>query len=277
MLGFLPSLLSLSSYGLNTTIAKKAINEMGRYKSICYVYLFMFVFLVLFFFLAGIAIEIPFWILPLILAQVVIGTVAIIARYRALELGRAAVVSPLSKLSVILVFIIGIFVFGEQPSAISIFGASLVIIGSVILALEKGRLEKGAGYLTITIILWGVYFSMLKIFVETLGAFQATLVLEIGIMLMIWTYYTARGRDLSIPKKGTATVMLSGLLSAAGAYTYNISIGMIGIALTGGIVAATPVLNAIFARFILQEKLSKAKYLAILLSLAGMILVILFK
>ncbi len=277
MLDFFPSLLSLFSYGANTSVVKKAINEAGRYKTISYVYLFIVILVSLLFLISGNLLEIPHSLIPLIFVQVAIGTVAIIVRYKALEIGRASVHAPLLKLNVILVFIIGIFFLGESPSVMSVLGASLVMVSSTIIALEKGRLEKGVKHLAITIILWGVYFSMLKIFVEAMGALQATLVLEAGIMVMVWAYYLVRDRDLGFPEKGRLTIMLSGLLATVGAYAYNLSVAAIGVALTGAIVAATPVLNAVFARLILQEKLSKAKYLAIVLSMLGMVLVIMFK
>lgn len=268
---------SLLSYGTNNTVLKKALNETGWHQSIIYVYLTIAAILSLVFFFGDYSLYVPDYIVPLLLLQILIGTVAILARYKALEMGRTSVITPLSKLNVIIVFAAGIFVFGESASLFSIIGVLLVLTSGVILAVDNGKFEKGSNYLAITIILWGIYFSMLKIFVETLGVLQTTLVLEAGIMLSVWGYCAIRKKNLHFPEKGGKMVILSGMLAACGTYMYNLSIEAIGIAITGAIVAATPVINAILARIFLDEKLSISKYLAVLLTVIGVVLLAIFK
>ena len=54
--------------------------------------------------------------------------------FRALQLGRASVVAPIDKLSVVLVAIFGVLFLHERPSAAAWFGIALIGAGAVIVA-----------------------------------------------------------------------------------------------------------------------------------------------
>jgi transporter family protein len=55
--------------------------------------------------------------------------------YRALQLGPAARVAPIDKLSVVLVALFGAAFLGERPSAVNWSGVALIAIGAVLVAL----------------------------------------------------------------------------------------------------------------------------------------------
>lgn len=57
--------------------------------------------------------------------------------YRALQLGPASKVAPIDKLSVALAIILAIVFLGEKPTYGTIIGGSLVVAGSLVLALAK--------------------------------------------------------------------------------------------------------------------------------------------
>lgn len=56
--------------------------------------------------------------------------------FRALQLGQAAQVAPLDKLSVVLVAIFGVVFLGERLSAVNWAGIGLVLVGTLLVALR---------------------------------------------------------------------------------------------------------------------------------------------
>lgn len=59
-----------------------------------------------------------------------------LAYYRALQLGDAARVAPLDKLSVVLVAIMGALFLGEKLSAINWTGVALIALGAILVAIR---------------------------------------------------------------------------------------------------------------------------------------------
>ena len=68
-------------------------------------------------------------------------------------------------------------------------------------------------------------------------------------------------------------VLGGGIAIAAGTLAYTLSVQAVGIVLTAMMIAAVPVVNAIFARVILKERLDRVKYVSILLLMVGLVLI----
>ena len=63
--------------------------------------------------------------------------------YRALQIGQAAQVAPVDKLSVMLVMIMGVLFLGEKLSARQWLGGAAILIGVILVAMPPGK-EKTA-------------------------------------------------------------------------------------------------------------------------------------
>ncbi len=270
-------LASLFSLGCNSAVSKKSIHEAGRYRAVVYFYILLTIMLLAAATLLDMEWSIQQGVVPLLVVQIAIGAVAVLARYKALEKGQASIIGPLAKTHVVLVLLIGLFVFGEELGTSQLLGMGVVLAASAVMSvaeLGKGRLEAGFPYILITVIGWGIYFSMIKLVVLALGAFKATVVLESGITLTVLLYYFARGRDLSLPhKEGAQLIAASSVLVFIGSMAYNFSVAELGIVLTAAILSGTPIVNAVVSRALLKEKLTKEKHAAILLLVAGLIVI----
>jgi drug/metabolite transporter (DMT)-like permease len=216
------------------------------------------------------------FVVPILLLNIFIGAIAIIARYKALEQGKASIISPLSKSYVLLVILIGVIFLGETLTLGKAFGSLLILVSAAIISFEgksiKGfKLEQGVPFLAITIIGWSIYYSLLKPIVAALGPFQATLFLEIGITAMVLSYAVLRKKNTSLPnQQASQFILANGFLVFIGSMMYNFSVASIGVVLTAIILSATPAVNLIASRILLKEKLSAMKYAAILLLVLGL-------
>jgi drug/metabolite transporter (DMT)-like permease len=280
MLEFLPALGSLLSYGSVSPSSKKAINELGRHKSIVYAYLAMVVLLLLGAVVLNISIEFPEYLLPGYLLQIVIGGLGAITAYKALDYGKASITSPISKVYVILVLAISIVFLGEQLTAGQVTGSLLMVGAAIVLALDsKGELKpkKWMLYLGISMLCRVYYYTFIKTFVTELGPYLATLSLELGIVVFVIAFHAVRGRDLSPPKISKVRfAAVSGTLIFFGSLAYSLSVAYIGAALTAAISAGTPIVNAAVSYFLLKEKLDTYKYAAIILVVLGLTMIVLF-
>ncbi len=274
MLNFLPAVGSVLCFGSGGALAKKAIEILGRYRAIVYFYAVFAAILIgaalLFRIDIGLADDL---ILPYI-AQITIGAFAIICFYKALEKGKASVLAPLGRLHVLLVMLAGVVIFGEMLSAKQIAGSLLMIGSAVVIAMDswKGmKMEKGIPYMPFAVAGWAYYFSFLKIFVEAMGPFAATVVVELGVAFIVIAYHMLRRRNLSVPSlKDARFTIANGTAVSIAALFYNISIDGIGVALTAAIVAGAPIVTAVISYFMLGEKLDAYKYAAIVLMVVGL-------
>lgn len=274
MLEFLPSLGSLLSYGSVSPTSKKAISILGRHKAIVYAYAALIVLLLTGAFLLNLELRFPEELLPGYIVQIVMGGLGAIAAYKALDYGKASVTSPIAKTYVLLVLAMSIIFLGEELSAGQIAGSLLIVVSAVILALDESsglKLERWMVYIGISILCRAYYYTFIKTFVTALGAYQATLLLEMGVVLFVVSFHALRGRDLSPPpieKTGFAAV--AGGLVFFGSLLYSVSVGLIGAALTAAVSAGAPMVNAVVSYFLLREKLSIRKYAAIVMMVAGL-------
>lgn len=275
MLEFLASLGSVTCFGTVNAFSKRAIEVMGRHKAIVYSY-----FTMVLLFIIGSFLVLPVFSFPgsLILEYAVVvsaGAIGVIAAFKALDYGQSSVISPINKTYVLLVLIMSIVFLGEELSIGQIGGSVMIVSSAIVLSLGDGgklRAERWMAYLGISILCRAYYYTFIKTFVEAMGPYAATVALEFGIVLFVVLFHSIRGRDLSPPPFNKAIFpMVSGSMIFFGSLLYSVSVGMIGAALTAAISAGAPMINAVTSYFILKEKLSFQKYLAIIMMAIGLV------
>lgn len=279
MLSFIYSLISLLSFGSNTAVSKKAIHTASRYQAIVYMYLVLTVLLVVSSLVFSVEFSVSSFVIPILLLNIIVGAIAVIAMFKALEQGKASIIGPLGKSHVLFVILFGILFFGESLTITKAFGSLLILGAAAIISFEgknlkELKLERGVLFLLITIAGRSIYFSLLKPIVEALGPFLATFCLELGITAFVLLYAIARKKNTSLPNKDASKFILaSGFLVFIGSMMYNFSVAAIGVVLTAIILSATPVVNLLVSRVLLGERLSTMKYAAILLLVLGLAVV----
>lgn len=281
MLGILIALAAMLTQGIENTYAKKSISEAGTYKAIVNGYIVVALLLILTALIFRQPFTFPKELFIPYIVQVVVGIISIVAFFKALEKGMVSIISPLSKLHVLITIGIGIYFFNESFSMGQLLGAVLISISALLLAFEnlrRAKLEQGVPYLFVAVLGHGYYFSFIKLFIPALGPFMTTVALETGITIGIVAYFTVKNKEFWLPswRKGKFSI-LRGLLLSIFTVLHTYSIGFIGVALTSAVLAGSPIVTAVHSYFSLKEKLTIHKYAAITLTVAGLILIFALK
>ena len=202
MLDFIPSILSTICYGSTSPTSKKAIGIIGRHKAIVYAYFTMMLLLFTGAIVLGISINFPASLFPGYLLQITMGGLGVIASYKALYYGKSSIISPMSKIFVILVIATSIVFLGEELSIAQIAGSVLIVAAAVLLAMDnRGRFkpEKWMLYLGISIICRTYYYTFIKTFVTEMGPYPATMMLELGVVSFVVLFHAVRIKSKKRP------------------------------------------------------------------------------
>ncbi len=274
---FLPVLVVLLSFGSTGVVIKKSIGKIGHGPTLTISYTTVSFFLICGAFLTRMNLTFSTDLLFIYFLEIIIGATGIIYLTKALGIGKASVISTIGKLANVIVLFAGIIFFGEVVSYNQLFGIALIIsaIGILILNNElKFKYEKWMLYIGISILSYAFYFTNIKLLIQPLGFYQATLFLENGIAVLVMVYYLFNGKKLlpdSFKKTGYAFLFV-----LMGTLFYSLSVSLIGVSLTSAIAAGTPVIASVSAFFLLKEKLNLYKYITIVFVILGIILITLF-
>ncbi|MGV8176326.1 MAG: EamA family transporter [Candidatus Bilamarchaeaceae archaeon] len=250
---------------------KFAFSLSGRHRTLAYRYLFTSLLFIIAGLISGVGF--PDHNLPLLLVEIAVGSIAIIAFFKALDMGNVSMVNALSQSTALLVIIFSWIFLGATLPADKLVPAVLIVISSIVISFGKGKLDKAALITIFTVFLWGIYYTLLQVAIADFGPIAAAVYLEVGITVVIWAYELIRGREMSVPKPGDLLfIAFTGGLLFFSSILLNLSVTDIGSSLTLAIVAGTPMLVALFGWFFLKDRLSTAQYGAIAVLAASLIL-----
>ncbi|MBN2122311.1 DMT family transporter [Candidatus Micrarchaeota archaeon] len=279
MIEYLYSLGAVGSFALNNVLFKKVLNKAEPAAAIAMRGLVISVALAIFAFLFVDSFYVPASLIPLLLLEIIVGSAGILFFFKALQKGRASIIGAIGHIYVIIVALVGIFLFGESHTLLRWAGAAIVMAGGLLAAsggLRLGELkwEGGTRMACVSILCWGIYYSYMRGVVDALGPVYSSFLLESGIFVCILSYALIMRKKF--PKAEGALLPCAiggGIAGAIGAIAYAFSIDALGVVLTAMIVAAVPVANAIFAMVLLGEKLQRREYAYVLLIALGLALV----
>ena len=277
MLEFLPALVMLVAFGLTDIPNKAGLRYLNPFQALFTRYLTLAIALIV------IAFSLNAVVIPsletglLILFNTLVGTAAIACFFKGLKVMHASIANPLGRLSVLLNIAFGVVFFGEAFSLMQLLGALIILGAAFFISLENDRkklkLVKGSHYVFLAVLGWGVYFTLLRPIVEGVGPISASLYSETMVFVYVAAFMLLTRKKIKIGlDKPTGIMVIAGLALLVASLAYSFSIGLIGIALSASIYAGGPVLNAVFSRVILKEKLVWYKYLSIVALVIGLIL-----
>jgi len=280
MIQFLYGLISLFVWGSEGIFDKKSLDKLNIYNALVLRYLIVF-FLVIFAALIFTEIKfLPTEMIPYFLFTCLIGSAAIIVFFKSMEQAGVSLATAIAKNYFLVTIAISIIFFQESLSWNQWIAVLLIISSLVLLSFDKKEknfvLGKGTVFALLTVLGWGAYFALIKPIVIELNPFNASLFLESTIFFMILIYSLLTKKEIKLnEKKSNFLLIVSAILLVIGSIAYNFSISLIGAGLTAVVVAPTPIITSSLARIFLKEKLSKIKYLAIIVSVLGLILLFL--
>jgi drug/metabolite transporter (DMT)-like permease len=204
-----------------------------------------------------------------------VGTVAVLAFYRALALGTMSIVAPIAATSVIVPVLAGVF-DGERPGALQWIGVAIALVGVVLASTEShatsSAVDPRAALKLALLAALAIGFALVLLGRaaehDALTGVTAARVVTVPILGFITFRTAARAPLRTLP--GLAAI---GLLDT-GANT------AFAIATTGGLLSLVSVLGGLFpvvtvalAYLLLHERLQPVQRAGVLLALAGIPLI----
>ncbi|MGE5227460.1 MAG: EamA family transporter [Planctomycetaceae bacterium] len=211
------------------------------------------------------------------LAGGVVGAIGLGSLYQGLSLGRMGIVAPIAAMSVIVPVVVG-FGQGDRPAAIQVAGMALAVIGALLAATApdpagRGRAKSGLGYA----VLAAVFIGLTMVCLAAAGADNAAwgaLLLRVSSLPIVLvaalatrvSFRSASGRDvLALVGIGAADNGGNVLFAYASAH------GLL--ALVSVVASLVPVATALWARFLLHERLTRHQLVGVALALAGVAMI----
>lgn len=277
------ALLTLVGWGVGDIFVTLAARKLGNIQAYFWGLVFSLVLTCLYLpFAGGISDFGMFLFAAGLNSLVVAGTVLY---FKALEEGNASLVGAVGGSFSIPVVVLSLLFFGERISSWQAVGIVLTVIGVILVSLKfqemlKIRsqaifLEKAVQYVLLAVVLWGIYYTFIRIPVETIGWF--------------WSYYPANFYFLAFIllgkiEKETIWVVFKNkntllpvvafvILITMAQFSYNLGLLYGYTSIVAPIAGAYPVLFVFLARIIFKEPLTKQQSLGIVSSLLGILLI----
>jgi bacterial/archaeal transporter family protein len=275
MIGFFLGLASSILFGASGIFIKKPVRDLGVFSAIITNYFFSTLIVLVSLFLFG-KFSLPsLEIIPIILFEIAVGTLAILSFFKAVKQGELSIVGPITKLNVLITIVLSVLLFGEILSFFQAVGAFILLAGSIVIALQGKKiknLEKGALHSFFTAFGWGLFFVFLKPIVSDVGPFNTALYTEGGIFFSLLLLSLLLRKNFSINASAGKSIFVHALFTGTAAILYNFSISFIGAAKTAALLSASPAVLVILSRLVLKEKVPFYKYVAIAGIVIGLLL-----
>lgn len=205
--------------------------------------------------------------------------------YKALDIGEASIVAPISSTFNVIAPIVSFLVFRESFSALKIAALALVVVGVALTAfqfsdLRSGvsarKLAKGVPYALIWVLIWGVYLPFWDRFVEGDGWVVWAMLVKLVLVVTVAAYATFLRQESLAFSPGGVLVWLVFIGFCETVATLGISGSMSASANTTSIVVAItsayPLVTVLLALALLKERLAANQGVGVGLILTGMVL-----
>jgi drug/metabolite transporter (DMT)-like permease len=216
----------------------------------------------------------PYGWVPWGIAAGAAGAAGLVSYYLALATGTMGVVAPVTSLGVIVPVVVGI-ASGESPSAVTMAGVAVAIVGIVLTSGPEFRGEASAKPVLIAIAA-GMFFGTFFVFLDR-GADDSPLLslwaMRAVVALAFVTVTIARRTTWHLTGRDYVWVFCIAAGDLGANYTY-------GVASTKGFVSITSVLSSLFpvvtvllARIVLKERLRKVQIAGVAVTMLGVALI----
>ena len=217
MIQFLYALISLLSWGTEGIFDKKALEKLNAFNALSVRYFFVFLLVVSAALIFTEIKFISFETLPYFLFTCFVGSIAIIFFFKAMEHTTVSLATAIAKNYFLVTIAISMVFFGESLSLLQWAAVLMIIFSLILLSFERKEknfaLSKGTVFALLTVIGWGSYFALIKPIVLEVNPFNAAMLLESTIFLMILIYSLATKKEFKLKKIS--------VIAAVGARNYS--------------------------------------------------------
>lgn len=273
--GVILGIIAMFGFGLNNALSKIPTKNLGAIKAIFYRQLFVLCFLLPCILLFSITLTAKHLIIAFALS--IVGYIAIVAFFKAIEVGKMGIIAPVANSSVIYTVIFSLLFFDEVVGPKEAMAISCIIAGIILISINFSDLKRshlfdmGSGILLalITSIGWGLLFAFMKIPVTMLGPILTAVIIEGSIAIYTGLQLKVNHRSLEINKKMLLYLVLVGLFGAVGLVFFNLGIKFSDVSLVAAITFSNPLVSTLYARFVYKEELTIQQWIAAIAIVVG--------
>ncbi len=214
----------------------------------------------------------------------IIGTIPVISLYEGIRVGNASLVGTIAGAFAAITVILSTVFLGDSLSLPQAFSIIIIFIGLVLSSLNLKTFkakqlfsDKGVPYALLAMVLWGVYFTLLRIPSRQIGWFWSSY-LTIFAVIPLYIFMKIRKIALKFPrgKNVITSSLLNSLMLSVAYYAYNFSITKGQTAIVTPIAGSYPVLFVLVAHVVFKDPLKKQQILGIVVNLVGIVLLAVF-
>src|SRR3989344_953248 len=212
------------------------------------------------------------------------GLTGTVLYFQALEIGNASLVGTIAGAFPIITVPLSVAIFAEKLGQIQILAIAMTICGLIFSTLHWQEImksnfsrlinEKSILYALVTFIIWGVFWTLIRIPVAKIGWFWS---MYPGYLLFVLLPLFGFVKKISIGelknRDNLKLIIPMCLLTLGANFGYNLGITYGYTSIVAPIAGSSPVLFVILSRFVFREKLSGQQKAGIGLALAGIVLI----
>ena len=214
----------------------------------------------------------------------VFASIGTLAFFKALEIGNASLTSTIAGSFPLITVPLSIILFHENLSTLQVIGIIFILVGLILGSLKEDAIkeirsgkifsDRGVLYALITLLIWGIYWAVVRIPIESIGwyytGFSGSLVF---ILLPLFGLIKKNPIKELVKKDVYPIVVLASVITIIGSYAYNLGLTFGYSSIVAPIAGLSPVLFVIIAHFVFKEALSRRQLVGIATSLAGIALI----
>lgn len=281
-LGIIYALISMVALGLAVGMSKLPVINIGvlRFSLWRQVFTSSLLLIVIIIFWSTASISWPQIAFTLFLSF--LSYIALLSAYQAIKTGVIGVVAPITNSSALITIAISAIFLREFFSAGQLAAAALTIFGVILFAIDFSEFKRsdvfnfrsGVPYAMLACVIWEITYAFYKIPVAAIGPILTAFLIEFGnLMAAVPTNLLTKTTLARPDKKILFWLFAIGILAAASTLFYNLGLqysnGNVGI--IASIVFCNPLIAAIYGLLVYKEKLISKQWLALALTMAGII------
>jgi len=281
-IGILFAIIVMLSWGTADFFAKKAIDRVGYKTSLILNQLVAFGPLVI---IAILFFKMPTFSVDLVLITVsagILGVIGYVFLYSGFQKGNISIVSPITASWSVITTILAVFLFQETLVPLQIAGVIAVFVGIFLTSTNLTELRKsirqgrssGVTDALISMVAWGIAYTLLKPMAIAFGPIIALLFLRIAAITILFSWTKITKTKISTPTRLIFIfVALAGLLDLVGFLAFNFSISTAFLSIVGPVAATYPAVTIVLAYFFLKERILSNQKMGLIAILAGLALI----
>ncbi|MEJ2348014.1 MAG: DMT family transporter [Patescibacteria group bacterium] len=216
----------------------------------------------------------------LILFLNIMGPIPVVAFYEGIRVGNASLVGTIGSAFAALTVVLSVIFLGDTLSPIQTISVSVIFAGLILSSLELKSLnikkifsDKGVPYGLVSMILWGVYFTFIRIPVREVGWFWPSYSAFAGIpVILMYMRFKKIKLEKPLPLTTTLYSLLNTILLTGGTFSYNFAVMIGQTSIVAPIAGSYPILYIILSRLVFKDKFKKQQLAGILIVLLGIVI-----